>query len=64
MDKHIANLSATLSFMTGSLTWFSTNGDSITKIITALVSIVTGFFASRYYYYAIKEKRQNLKNNK
>lgn len=35
----------------------------ILKGIAAVVSIAAGVMAFRYYYYAIKEKKQNLKNN-
>lgn len=30
-------------------------------LIASLIAIVSGVFAARYYYYAAKEKKQNLK---
>ena len=58
--KTIANLSATLSFMLGSISW-TQHIDLLIKTGTAFASIITAAFACRYYYLAAKEKQKNLK---
>lgn len=40
------------------------NLDTVVKVITAIVAITAGFFASRYHYYATKEKKERIKRLK
>jgi hypothetical protein len=54
----------------GMPSWFNTiqinpsNLDTTVKVVTGVVAIIAGFFASRYHYYATKEKKERLKRLK
>lgn len=61
MDRTIANILASFSLIFGNLTWMIQHQDSLIKWLTLLISGITCFFCGRYYYYAAKEKKQNLK---
>ncbi len=52
---------AIVSLMFAGITWFTpAKIETTVKVTTAVVSIITGFFACRYYYYSTKEKQKIL----
>lgn len=61
MNKIIAHVSATLSFILSSVSWFISHQETILKWLTGLGAGLTTIFACTYYFFAIKEKIKNLK---
>jgi hypothetical protein len=58
-------ISAALSLLSVVIAWISLRDAQIViAIIASVVAIVSGLFAVRYYYYATKEKKKNLTNDK
>lgn len=46
----------------GIISWFTPeNVDMTVKLITALGAVISAILAGRYYWYATKEKKENLK---
>lgn len=49
----------------GILSWFTPeNVDLALKVVTGIGAVISAIFAARYYYYAAKEKKANLKRMK
>ncbi len=57
------NLSFFLSVFLGIFAYFGQNMDVIIRVVIALGSIATAIMACRYYYYSIREKKQQIKLN-
>lgn len=52
------------SVILGIVSWFSPENIDLTlKVITGLGATVSAILACRYYWYATKEKKQNIKKN-
>lgn len=58
------NLMGAVTIAAAFLSWIIDNGDMAVKFITGIGSLVTAFFACRYYYYATKEKKNGQNNPK
>ena len=52
--------SLSVSFVSVILLFIGSVPDGV-KVVAGIVSIIAGLMATRYYYYATKEKKQNLK---
>lgn len=68
-DNYTTNLgnghmSAIVSVILGIFTWMTPEGvDLFIKIVVGLASIGTALMAMRYYWFATKEKKANLKKH-
>lgn len=52
------------SITLGTISWFTPdNIDMTLKVITALGAVISAIFATRYYWYATKEKKKRLKKD-
>jgi hypothetical protein len=62
-DKAFGN--AILSGISATMAWISIKDAQVMVTFGAsLVAVASGFFAARYYWYATKEKKANLKKLK
>lgn len=64
MNDHEGNgrISFLGSIFLGMFSWFTPeNVDLTLKVITAVGALASGILASRYYWYAAKEKKQSIK---
>ncbi len=63
LDFEHGNFSFLASIFLGVLAFFGEHMDTIIRVIVAIGSIATAIMACRYYYFSIKEKKQEIKRN-
>lgn len=66
MDNHAAengNISFLISIMLGILTWFLDNAELAMRVILFIGSASTALMACRYYWFATKNQKKEIKKN-
>jgi len=66
MDQHNGNpfaamCSMIVSFFMSFYAFILADAQSAAALIASIIAAISGLFAIRYYWYAAKEKKQNLK---
>jgi uncharacterized membrane protein len=70
MEQHhgnhlLAAINMAISFASGFFALINMSTvQSIAGIVASCIAVISGVFAARYYYYAAKEKKQNLISKK
>ena len=64
-NHFLAVINMIVSFGTGFFALINMSTvQSIAGIVASCIAVVSGIFAARYYWYAAKEKKQNILKNK